>query len=427
MVGPPSGGADSDTTMLRGFLLFALLWAGGGTSGWAQEGLDLATAESLALANDPLLRRHQARAKALLEEARVAAALPDPRLQTGLANFPWAAPSLAREPMTQMVLGVRQAFPAPGVRRWRAERLRLLAKAEQAQAEARALEVLRALRQAWLELYYQVEAAALIEESEAVFDQWVRVTQYRYRAGRGTQHAVVRARLEQALLQDRREAVLQRRETVLAELNRWLGPLPDRPAPRLVLPELPEPPPRETLYEALERHPRLRAARLEALAARRAVGVAKAQRLPEWALTVRYGLRTAERADFLTATVDLSLPLFQARRQRPRIDAAGYRVNAAHDRHDEVRRRLRRELEATYARWERLDRRLQRYATHVLPQAARNSEATRRAYRSRVSDFDELVRARLAELEARLTDLRLRVDRAQSYYGLRYFMGEEAS
>jgi len=176
------------------------------TWGLSQEPLSLTEAEALAVANDPQVRRLQAEALALEERAVAAGALPDPRLKAGLLNLPWRQMALAQEPMTQTVFGVSQRIPARGVRAHRAQALRLQAQAARARAEDRALRVLRDLRWAWLELYYLVEAAKLIEESERVFDQWVKVTQYRYRAGRGTQHAVVRARLEQALLRDRREA-----------------------------------------------------------------------------------------------------------------------------------------------------------------------------------------------------------------------------
>jgi len=140
---------------------------------------------------------------------------------------------------------------------------------------------------------------------------------------------------------------------------------------------------------------------------------------------VSYGLRAGERADFLSATVDLSLPLFAAGRQDRLVAARGHEVNAAKDELEDTLHALRAELDETYARWARLDRRLEFYRQRVSPEASRNSETTRRAYQSRVSPFDELARARLAELDVRLTTLRLRVDRAKAFYGLRYLTAEE--
>ncbi len=394
-------------------------------AGLSQAPLTLQEAESLAVGNDPQVRRLQAEALALDERAVAAGALPDPRLKAGLVNLPWRQMALGREPMTQTVLGVTQRIPARGVRGHRAAALRYQAQAARARAEDRALRVLRDLRQAWLELYYLVEAAKLIEESERVFDQWVKVTQYRYRAGRGTQHAVVRARLEQALLRDRREAVIQRQETWLARIDHMLKTEGEARTPQLEMPDLPVPLDRAAIAERLPEHPRLRARRLALAAARQRVGVAKAGKRPDWGVTVSYGLRAGERADFLSATVDLSLPLFPGRRQDRLVAARGHEVNAAKDAVDDTLHALRAELDEAYARWARLDRRLDFYARTVLPEASRNSETTRRAYQSRVSPFDELARARLAELEARLTTLRLRVDRAKAYYALRYLSAED--
>jgi len=60
----------------------------------------------------------------------------------------------------------------------------------------------------------------------------------------------------------------------------------------------------------------------------------------------------------------------------------------------------------------------------VTSRATNSTEAALNAYRSGVSDFAELIRSRLAELDVELKLLRLTVDRGQAQAKLLYLQGE---
>jgi len=85
---------------------------------------------------------------------------------------------------------------------------------------------------------------------------------------------------------------------------------------------------------------------------------------------------------------------------------------------------LDRQLSGAYADQARLAQRITLYERSVLSHATETTEATLTAYQNDLSDFAELVRARLAELNTELTLLRLRVDRAQVMAKLDYLTGE---
>jgi len=60
----------------------------------------------------------------------------------------------------------------------------------------------------------------------------------------------------------------------------------------------------------------------------------------------------------------------------------------------------------------------------VLPQASQNAQAALKAYKSQVTGFDPLMRARLMELKIKLQALKILVNRAQAQVNLLYITGD---
>ena len=80
-----------------------------------------------------------------------------------------------------------------------------------------------------------------------------------------------------------------------------------------------------------------------------------------------------------------------------------------------MRARLGSELEAEYARWNDLTRRLALYEKQILAQSKGQAQAALLAYQSDAGDFADVMRASIDDLDTRLEHIRLQVKRAQSY------------
>lgn len=391
--------------------------------------LTIKDAETVAIQQDPVVVHHQAHASAKMEEAVAAGSLPDPKLKFGIVNLPTTF-SFTDEAMTQTKIGVQQMLPPSGLLDAQQQKLLMQAEAHRAITMGRALEVLRNLRKAWMDVYYQAEALKLVSETQQVFEQLVKITQYQYRAGRGKQHDVVRAQLELSLLEDREVQIRQDREAAIAVLEKWTGASVRNHTLSSVFPELPTLPRENELRENIAFHPLTATAKAKRAEARHKIAIARAHYKPSFMLDVSYGFRGGQnpdltgRSDFLTAMVSMDMPFFTSKRQDRRLNARGHEMNAADDAVKNAQRELQRILDVSYANWVRLGERLAFYKKRVLPQASQFSEASRKAYQSRVSDFSELVRARVRELDANLQYLRLRVDRAKAHYDLQYLAGE---
>jgi len=393
--------------------------------------LSLQEAEALALAQDPLTARFRSLAQARREQAVAEGQLPDPKLRFGLLNFPTDTFSRSQEPMTQVLLGVSQSFPKGDTLALKQRQSEVMADSDGARAQDRALAALRAVRQAWLDVFLQTTSAAIVRDSQQFFAQLESITEAQYRAGRSNQQDVLRAQLELSRLEDRYTRILAEEEGARAELAKWTGPDASRPL-ATAPPDLPPPVDLALLRQSLPQHPVLRAENAQIAGKRIASEIAREQYKPGWMLDLAYGNRIgsnpdgSSRADFLSAMVVLDLPLFPDKRQDRRLAASEQEAFAAAAERDDKLRELEQLLAASYARWRRLGERQVLYAERLVPEAEANAEAALRAYQSGVSEFLGLMRARIAVLDTRLEELRVRIERAKVQTQLLYLAGGEA-
>jgi outer membrane protein TolC len=396
-----------------------------------QADLALAEAERLALAQDPLIGRFHSLAEANREQAVAEGQLPDPKLRLGALTFPTDSFNRNQEPMTQLLVGLSQAIPRGDTLALKRRQSEQGADLELAQAAERRLSVLRSTRQAWLDLYLQQRSAEVIARSRGYFEQLRDVTEAHYASGRATQQDVLQAQLELTRLEDRYTRTLEAADQARAGLGKWVGLDAERPI-GAELPSLPPPGAPAELAEALVQHPALQVENARIGQRRTGSAIAREQYKPGWMLDVSYGNRSGEnpdgsgRADFMSAMVQLDLPLFRDKRQDRRLAASEQQVFAATQARDEKLREFKRMLDAGHAKWERLAERQALYRERLLPDAESHAQAALQAYQAGLSDFSRLMRARIGALDARLESLRLAVERAKVQADLLYLQGGEA-
>ena len=166
--------------------------------------LTLAQAEQLAQERDAMELSINAKAEALRHQSVADGQLSDPRFKLGAVNFPVDSFTRGQEAMTQLQFGVQQTFPRGHTLRYSRNRTSALAGVENARAAERSLSVLRSVRKAYLELYFQLQNEKILAEHERLFTRLLDITQRQYAVGRDNQHDVLLAQLELSLLQDRR-------------------------------------------------------------------------------------------------------------------------------------------------------------------------------------------------------------------------------
>ena len=414
-------------TLTRAVTIVAGLLLASSPAGAQQElslkELSLQEAYRLASTDEPgqLSLRYQA--EALQEEAQGAEVLPDPMLRLGMVNLPTDSFDFDQEPMTQLLVGIKQSFPKGNMLQYRADLLNARANGVLQRAVDRQRQVGLLAQKAWLEIYYWEQAEAIVNKNRNLFEQLVKVSESLFSVGRKTESDLVRAQLELGRLDLRLVSIRDKIRQNRALLGQWLGdgavdqslaPLAEVAA----LPELFE------LQQKLESHPKLTASAARIKVGEYAEKLAREQFKPGFGLDISYGLRGNDRSDLASLMVTLDYPLFSSKKQDANQRAAIRATESERARRVEIYRQLKRELQVQYSRSQELDKQKQLFDREILPQARQQSKAALAAYQSDRGDFPELMRAYISELNTELNYRRLIVDRSLARVATENLIGE---
>ena len=211
-----------------------------------------------------------------------------------------------------------------------------------------------------------------------------------------------RTELEQALIEDRLDAVIQERDKAVEILARYIGRAPANRKPANYAYQNRPLPDQFQIEEALASNPVLISMEHQVDLARNNIDLARQAYKPEFGVEARYGRRGAGRSDFGSLLVTFDLPIFTSKRQDPALRAARRREQAARLERDSLVRDLTQEALIYVATISRLQNRIKRFEGVTLQRANDTIIASRNAYGAGNIDFAELVRAEIA-----LRDLRL--------------------
>jgi outer membrane protein TolC len=406
----------------------------------AEIGLTLEKAIEIAITSDPWLSGSRQTETALTEEAIAVGSLPDPKVMVTAANLPTDSFSLRQEPMTQLSIGVSQMIPRGDSRSLARRQKQHVALQQPLLRLDREASVAATVRQLWLEAYRAEESVRLIENDRALFEHLVDAAQASYSAawGRARQQDVIRAQLELTQLEDRLTTLRQQQESAQQKLSEWIGaqatsalagPLPEMQPAAPALVSAAKPASRENYYEWLRLHPALLAMDRKIDSMATGVDLARQKYKPEWGITAQYGYRDEdltgrERADFFSVGVSFDLPLFTANRQDREVSAAVARAEAVKSEKSLMVRQLLAQLETALVQLKRLDQRKALYEQRLLPQMSEQADASLAAYNNDDGDFAEAVRARIAELNAKIDALTIAVDRQKTIAEINYLLAQ---
>ena len=278
----------------------------------------------------------EAQVASLTEEISFAGSLEDPRLGMALLNLPADTFRFDQEPMTQKQLFVAQKVPWFGKLGLRSQRQALRARREQALLDAKRFEIARQLASAYYELGFTARSQEINERLISMVNQLLRVAETRYAAGMGLQQDLLQAQVELSKLLDEKIMLQRQRRTLEDRINELLNResfAPITPAHQLNDPNLALEV--EALkQQSLQGNPWLRVREAEVDQAAVEIQLAKKDYWPDPDLMVAYGQRDDSRtgedwADFVSASVVVSIPLWQKNRQDSKLAAAQKKHEAA--------------------------------------------------------------------------------------------------
>lgn len=393
------------------------------------DGLTIAEAGQLALADDYTLNAIQARSEAMSERSVAVGKLPDPQLKLGFANLPTDTFNLGQEPMTQAVIGVRQMFPRGHTLSLNSERINKSIARNDAEAEDRKHQLLLAVREEYTRIYLHQERKKILRQSWVVFSDLAEITRDYYASGRAHQQDVVQAQLELSRVEERLAGIEQQEEQARARLAEKIGDNAHRELdPQW--PQIDQPESAQEIISDLQQHPRLRAWQHEVGKAKTSEEIARQAYKPGFAVDLAYGGRGGQnidgtdRTDFLSVFVTMDIPLFTKNRQDRILASSIADTSATQFNRDNIYRSMQARVEEHTAILMRERERLSLYEEFLLPQAAFNAEAAFEAYQDAVDDLTTLMRARIGEYELKLSHAALRADEIITRARLLYLQGE---
>ncbi|MGD9213489.1 MAG: TolC family protein [Desulfobacteraceae bacterium] len=353
---------------------------------------------SEALANNQGLLALEHRIEALKEEVQAAGAWEDPRLGVGLLNLPTNTFRFDREPMTQKQVTLAQRIPWFGKLDLKTRRAALNAVRLEAVLSDKQQAIMRNLANAYYELGFVAESQAINARLIDLLDRIIRIAESRYASGKGIQQDVLQAHVEQSRLMDQSNT-LKRRQRVL---NDRINALANRSVSVSVTPPVLKEIPgfafaSEDLQQAATGHnTELLIHKAEIELAEVEVELFRKAYYPDPDLRLAYGQRDDDaagndRADFFSASVVFSLPVWAKRKQAPRLEAALKRRDAARLSYQDLAAQLPHRIDALTAELEQIDENYNLYQDAILVQAVQWAESAMSAYEVGKADFGTMM------------------------------------
>lgn len=362
------------------------------------EAIELATREA------PSLRAREAGVRAALSEAIAADRLPDPTLEVGIRDFPVTGPDAGKinsDNFTMRTIGVTQEFTNPAKRRAAATRAATEIGIAQAGFSVDAQTVRLETALAWIDLYYarrRLDQLKLLDRSLGDLQATVSA---RLTAGTARPSQALEPDQLRAAVTDRRSELVAEAAKARARLVRFTGdPQADAVG---------DPPPLEVEIGALTAGvaslPRLRALDAQTRAAEAEVGVARAEKRPDWRVSAMYGRREPNFGDLVSVQVSIDLPLFAKRRQNPVIAARASEAERARFDRLAAEREVSAALGADLADHEMHHRQLENAREVLVPLARRRGELDQASYAAGTLDLGSALMTTLALAEAEVDAL----------------------
>jgi outer membrane protein TolC len=411
----------------------------------------------LAQKSDPWLTGNFHKQRSIESMSTAVSTLPDPKISIGLANLPTNGFDFGQEGMTQAKIGIAQMFPRGDTLTIKSQQLRIQSEAFPFQRQDREAKVAVTVGSLWLDAYRVQQSIALIEKNRSLFEQLADIAEASYSSalGKTRQQDIVRAQLELTQLEDRLEKLGQQKNRFEGMLSQWLTKFStsnDSVETTLYSDfslhdiELSHQIPQidllnnklvhsqswlnsQELVQYFTSHPSVIAIEKKVSATKTGIKLAEQKYQLEWGVSASYGYRADDpmgrsRADLFSVGVTFDLPLFTENRQDKEVQSAIFKTEAIKTEKLLLLRQLLGSYSSAKGRLLRLKNRQNLYTSKLLPQIHDQAEASLTAYTNDDGDFAEVVRSRIAVLNAEIDELTLNVEEQKLNLELNYlFIG----
>ncbi|MGL1957081.1 MAG: TolC family protein [Colwellia sp.] len=440
----------NSTNFFVGSLVLAIvLTTSSNASGITSKALTFSKAIKVAQKNDPWLTGSFHKQQSLTSLSAVANTLPDPRVSLGFANLPTDGFDFTQEGMTQFKVGVSQMFARGDSLAIKNKQLQLKSQQQPLQRLDRHAKVAVTVGNLWLDLYQVQQSIALIEKNSSLFEQLSQLVEASYGSGFGKtrQQDIVRSQLELTRLEDKLNQLQQQQNRYQGGLVQWLNDFQQNKTITENVISLAADLPQldllnrnviygkrtlniESLANMFAQHPSVKVMDKKIAVTKTGINLAKQKYQPQWGVNASYGYRGDDamdnsRADFFSVGVVFDMPLFTENRQDNEVKSAISQTEAIKTEKQLLLRQLISAFVSAKGRLLRVNERQALYQEKLLPQIHDQAQASLTAYTNDDGDFAEVVRARIAQLNAEIDNLAINVKQQKIILELNYLFASE--
>lgn len=389
-----------------------------------------------ALRENPNLAQMQARYRALQEIPAQHGTLPDPVLSVNAMNLPTDTFNAGQEPMTQMQIGISQAFPFPGKLALREQISEFAADAAGHGVEETRIRLIRDVKRSWWQLYYLDRALDVVASNQALLRNFVQVVRTKYEVADGRQQDVLLAQLELSKLIDQQIDLEALRRSQAIQLNLLMAVPADSDLrlPVNIDESLPTLASAELLQQRAEtRRPLLQQLDSQVESARSQLELANKDYYPDFKLGLAYGERRgdgpggATRPDLLSLMFSVNLPVHTSRRQSSAVKQRTHELSTHRYQLEDELARVRAEVLQAVTEYERAGQQLALFKGGIIPQAQQTVASMLAGYQVDEVDFLNLVRSQITLFNYQLRYWRVMTQANQALAQLVAAVGEENS
>ena len=341
--------------------------------------------------NNPEIQAARARFDAATKRPSQVGALPEPA--ASYTNFGVGHPfsRLNGSDFAYQGFGVSQEFPFPGKLGLAAEEAKREAESERQNYRSVVLDVTARLKVAYYEWVTAQKAIELTRKDSDLLSRFEEIARNRYTVGKGLQQDVLKAQLEVSTLEQQLAMLDEKRQRAEAEIASLLA------VPNVVLRTPAEIQPSsfsislEELLKATSDSPRVRAE--QKMVDARAVGINRSQKdfRPDFGVNLQWLHTGSNFPDYYMATVEVKIPIHQARKQRYALEESYSRLNEAKQNFRSAQQQAIHQVKDQYLAIQSSERILNLYKTTLVPQASLTVDSAASAYEVGSIDFLNLV------------------------------------
>ena len=399
--------------------------------------LSAAEAVKTAVSENPGLAEMQARFRAMSEIPSQMGTLPDPVVSFGAMNFPTDSFDRDQEPMTQLQVGISQAFPFPGKLNLREEAAEFDAQAAFYTADEMRLLLIANVQQKWWQIFYLDRAIDTIRSNQVLLKQFIDVAKTKYETGKGLQQDVLLAQLEQSKLIDKNIQIqaLRSNQAILLNTMMNLRANAEVSLPRTVNKSLPTILNEHRLYQLAAIHRPIIKQREQTVAASESrLDLAKRNEYPDFNVAVNYGNRSGNnpmpmsgsRSDFVSVMVGIKVPLYSGRKQSKAIRQKSSELEKNHYAVLDEKGRVSAEISTAVTDYRRAGEQMSLFGSGIVPQARQTVQSMLAGYQVSKVDFLNLVRSQITLLNYELQYWKSLSEAKQALAKIQAAVGEES-